>query len=143
MICLKEIKLDDVRECFLLDYETLKFWNIEQWKDEISKKTTFAVGIVKGLDLVGVCVYQKIICEAELIYLSIHPNHRRVGLGKTLISNLVSICIKDDLHRIILEVSVNNKVANKFYEDCGFKTFGSRKKYYRDGSDAILKEKKL
>ena len=42
-----------------------------------------------------------------------------------------------------LEVSHNNAIAEKFYSNFDFSTVGIRKKYYKDGSHALLKEKKL
>ena len=43
----------------------------------------------------------------------------------------------------ILEVSQNNYVAKNFYSRFNFSTVGVREKYYKDGSDALLKEKIL
>ena len=39
---------------------------------------------------------------------------------------------------IILEVSQNNEIAKKLYEDFNFRDMAIRKKYYQDGSDAII-----
>ena len=52
-------------------------------------------------------------------------------------------CKKKEVNRIILEVSKENKGAKKFYDNLGFKTFGLRRNFYKDGSDAISKEIKL
>ena len=45
--------------------------------------------------------------------------------------------------KILLEVSQSNVNAERFYERFDFSTVGIRKNYYKDGSDALLKEKKL
>ena len=42
-----------------------------------------------------------------------------------------------------LEVSESNIIAEKFYYRFNFFTVGIRKNYYKDGSNAVLKEKKL
>jgi len=42
-----------------------------------------------------------------------------------------------------LEVSQGNVTAERFYNRFDFFTVGIRKNYYKDGSHALLKEKKL
>ena len=144
MICIKEISYMDIHKCFLLDSVTLKLWNIEQWREVISNKNNKPIGLFDDDDdLIGVCVYQKITDEVEISFIAVHPNHQRKGAGKELMNNLLAICEKENVKRIILEVSNKNYNAMDFYEDHGFETISIRKKYYRDGSDAILKEKKM
>ena len=48
-----------------------------------------------------------------------------------------------NLKKLLLEVSQNNLTAERFYSRFDFSTVGIRKNYYKDGSDALLKEKKL
>ena len=48
-----------------------------------------------------------------------------------------------DINKLLLEVSQSNLTANKFYSRFDFSTVGIRRNYYKDGSDALLKEKKL
>lgn len=38
----------------------------------------------------------------------------------------------------MLEVRESNNVALSYYEEYGFKTLEKRKKYYRNGEDAII-----
>ena len=50
---------------------------------------------------------------------------------------------KLNIDKLILEVSQSNYKAEKFYSRFDFSTVGIRRNYYKDGSDALLKEKKL
>ena len=50
---------------------------------------------------------------------------------------------KLNLNKILLEVSHTNFTAENFYSRFDFSTVGIRRNYYKDGSDALLKEKKL
>ena len=45
--------------------------------------------------------------------------------------------------KLFLEVSNTNTAAEKFYSSFDFSTVGIRRNYYKDGSDALLKEKNL
>ena len=58
-------------------------------------------------------------------------------------SYLIKKCEKLNLKKLLLEVSESNSTAEKFYSHFDFSTVGIRKNYYKDGSDALLKEKKL
>ena len=57
--------------------------------------------------------------------------------------NLIKKCEKLNLKKILLEVSQSNVTAERFYRRFDFSTVGIRKNYYKDGSHALLKEKKL
>ena len=58
-------------------------------------------------------------------------------------SYLINQCEKLNLKKLLLEVSRSNVIAERFYSRFDFFTVGIRKKYYKDGSNALLKEKKL
>ena len=56
---------------------------------------------------------------------------------------LIKECEQLNISKLFLEVSHNNFIAEKFYSRFNFSTVGIRRNYYKDGSDALLKEKKL
>ena len=56
---------------------------------------------------------------------------------------LITQCEKLNIKRLLLEVSETNSSAEFFYNKFNFLTVGRRKNYYKNGSDAILKEKIL
>ena len=58
-------------------------------------------------------------------------------------SYLIKECEKLNLKKLLLEVSNSNVTAERFYSRFDFSNVGIRKNYYKDGSNAILKEKKL
>ena len=58
-------------------------------------------------------------------------------------SYLIKKCEKLNINKLFLEVSHTNVTAEKFYSRVDFSTVGIRKNYYKDGSHALLKEKKL
>ena len=58
-------------------------------------------------------------------------------------SYLIKKCEKLNLKKLLVEVSQRNVTAERFYDHFDFSTVGRRKNYYKDGSHALLKEKKL
>ena len=143
MISIKEINPKDSKSCYELDLKSIKHWNQNQWENELEKDYVTAMGIYLNNSILGVCVFHKIYDEAEIRYLCVHPCYRRRGIGKKLIYKTFKKCKNVNIKRIFLEVSLKNKQALRFYDYFGFETINSRKKYYRDGSDALLKEKML
>ena len=143
MTRIKRIDLRQLEDCVRLDSQTINFWNLSQWEGEFKKTGAEAFGLFIKEELIGVCLFHLISNEAQLNYLSIHPNFRNQGFGKKLLMVLFNYCEKGLIKKIILEVSEINFSALKLYDSAGFKTIGLRKKYYRDGSNAFVKEKKL
>ncbi|MBQ7308121.1 MAG: tRNA (adenosine(37)-N6)-threonylcarbamoyltransferase complex dimerization subunit type 1 TsaB [Clostridia bacterium] len=75
--------------------------------------------------------------QLEILKICVDKEKRNLGIGETLISKL-SFYQKD----IFLEVSDKNPAKN-FYAKIGFKYLSTRKKYYADGSDAIIMVKRF
>ena len=140
MISIRAITSKNSESCYELDLISIKHWNRNQWKNELEKNYVSAIGIYLNNIILGVCVFHKIFDEAEIRYLSVHPSFKRRGLGKKLIYKIFKECKKENIKRIFLEVSLKNKQALIFYDYLGFKTISIRRKYYKDGSDALLKE---
>ena len=143
MYLVKKITIKESQECHEIDLMTIKLWNLKQWEKELRKNYVYAFACFRNYQVVGICVFQKIFCNAELTYLSIHPTYRRRGLGKKLLKETLKICESFAIEKIQLEVSDKNLDALNFYNAFGFETIGIRKKYYKDGSNALLQEKKL
>ena len=143
MINIRKINSKNSKSCYELDLKTINHWNQNQWVNELEKDYVNAIAIYLNNSMAGVCVFLKIYDELEIRYLSVHPSYKRRGLGKKLINNIIKECKNERITRIILEVSSKNMQALSFYEYFGFETISIRKKYYKDGSDALLKEKKM
>ena len=143
MYVVKKITSKESKECHEIDLITIKLWNLKQWEEELRKNYVYAFACFRNYQIIGICVFQKILCDAELTYLSIHPTFRRRGLGKKLLKEIFKQCEGFAIEKIHLEVSDKNLDAINFYQSFGFETIGIRKKYYGDGSNALLQEKKL
>ena len=143
MYLVKKITIKESKECHQIDLMTIKLWNLKQWENELRKNYVYAFACFRNYQIIGICVFQIIFCNAELTYLSIHPTYKRKGLGKKLLKEIFNHCESFAIEKIQLEVSDKNFDALNFYRSFGFKTIGIRKKYYKDGSNALLQEKKL
>ena len=143
MISIKQINKKDIDLCYELDSNTISLWSREQWSNEFKKDGTKIFGLLIENLVIGICVFQVVIDEAQINYFVVNKKFRKRGFGSYLMSYLIKICQKQNVKKLLLEVSEKNSIAEKFYNRFDFFTVGIRKNYYKDGSDALLKEKKL
>ena len=141
MFLIKEIEHKDFELCFELDSDTICLWTKKQWEKEFYKQGVKVVALFLREKIIGVYVVQTIIDEAQINYFSIKQKFRRKGYGSYLMSHLIKQCEKLSIKKLLLEVSETNLIAEVFYSKFNFLTVGRRKNYYKDGSDAVLKEK--
>jgi ribosomal-protein-alanine N-acetyltransferase len=143
MISIKQINKKDIDLCCELDSNTISLWSKEQWAKEFKKDGTKIFGLLIKNLIIGICVFQVVLDEAQINYFVVNKKFRKKGLGSYLMSYLIKKCEKLNLKKLLLEVSQNNVTAERFYSRFDFSTVGIRKNYYKDGSHALLKEKKL
>ena len=143
MISIEQIYKKDIDLCYELDSDTISLWNKIQWANEFKKEDTKIFGLLISNLVIGICVFQVVLDEAQINYFVVNKKFRKRGFGSYLMSYLIKKCEKLNLKKILLEVSQGNVTAEKFYSRFDFSTVGIRKNYYKDGSNALLKEKKL
>ena len=143
MISIKEINEEDIDLCYELDSNSISLWSKKQWSSEFKKKGIKVFGLLVSNLIVGICVFQVILDEAQINYFVVKQKFRKKGFGSCLMSFLIKWCIKFNVNKLFLEVSQNNITAQKFYNHFDFSTVGIRNNYYKDGSAALLKEKNL
>ena len=143
MISIKEINDKEIDLCYELDSNTIALWSKSQWSNEFKKENIKVIGLLLANFVIGICVFHVILDEAQINYFVVDQKFRKQGLGSYLMNYLIKRCKKLNINKLLLEVSVNNVAAEKFYSRFDFSTVGIRRNYYKDGSDALLKEKKL
>tara|TARA_A100001035_G_C27546522_1_gene392091 strand:- start:155 stop:589 length:435 start_codon:yes stop_codon:yes gene_type:complete len=143
MISIKQIKEDDIDLCFELDSNTISLWSKKQWTNEFKKNGTKIFGLSFSNFVIGICVLHFVLDEAHINYFVVNQKYRKKGFGSYFMRYLIKLCRNLNVNKLLLEVSQNNLKADKFYNRFAFDTVGTRKNYYKDGSDALLKEKNL
>ena len=143
MISIKQINEKDVDLCYELDSDTISLWSKKQWSNEFKKEGTKIFALLNKNLVIGICVFQVVLDEAQINYFVVNQKFRKKGFGSFFMSYLIKKCEKSNLKKLLLEVSQSNVTADRFYSRFDFSTVGIRKNYYRDGSHALLKEKKF
>jgi len=122
-----------------------KRWTDGMLKDELSHEHGFHFGVRMSSGK-GLCAY--VLCRLFAGELHIHrlctrPAERRKGYGAALLSYVFAAAQKKKALKVLLEVNASNGTAVSLYRRLGFVVDAERKKYYRDGNDALLMSRAL
>lgn len=89
--------------------------------------------------VVGMLVLWKILDEAHIATVAVHPQFRRLGIARQLIEKSLNEAAMEGATSALLEVRAGNNGAIKLYDELGFTVAGRRPRYYKDNNeDAIL-----
>ena len=143
MLSIKQINEKDIDLCFELDSKTISLWSKKQWAKELKKEGIKVFGLLFTNLVIGICVFQVVLDEAQVNFFVVDEKFRRRGFGSYLMNYLIKQCEELHIKKIFLEVSKSNVKAEQFYNHFDFSTVGIRRNYYKNGSDALLKEKKI
>ena len=86
-------------------------------------------------DEIGYAVTMTVDDVVDLQRIAVAPAHRRHGVARSLLDTVMRESVGD---RVLLEVSAANASALAFYAAAGFVEIDRRRKYYRDGTDAVV-----
>jgi len=123
------------------------FWSVTQIAQQLSSNRGFNFALMDEQQLIGFLYCHCVFDEMEILQVAISPSKRGQGLGRKLISELLtfisdtnkqlantnSVAVAQYNHaitRVLLEVRASNAVAVSLYRDLGFKLDGTRKGYY-------------
>lgn len=76
--------------------------------------------------------------EAELADLAVAPEHRRRGVGRTLLRACLREVAARGAREIFLQVRESNGPARSLYREAGFREVGRRTGYYRAPAEDAL-----
>ena len=77
--------------------------------------------------------------DAHVTSVAVDPQHHRLGVGTTLMQELIELSAARVSGSITLEVRVSNESAIALYEQLGFESAGVRPNYYADTKeDAVI-----
>ena len=80
---------------------------------------------------------------AELQRIAVDPAHRRTGVASELLDAVVDAARAGGADRLLLEVREDNAGAIAFYAARDFVEVDRRRRYYRDGTTAVVMRRSL
>ena len=99
MISIKQINEKDIDLCYELDSNTISLWSKKQWANEFKKDGTKIFGLLTRNLVIGICVFQVVVDEAQINYFVVNKKFRKKGFGSYLMSYLIKKCEKLNLKK--------------------------------------------
>jgi ribosomal-protein-alanine N-acetyltransferase len=115
-------------------------WSEEDFIRCLRQRT--CTGMVAKLndEVVGFMIYELHKNRLHILSLAVEESHRRTGIGKAMVNELVGRLSPDRRNRILLEVRETNTVAQLFLRHLGFRAISMLQDFYKDTTteDAYL-----
>jgi ribosomal-protein-alanine N-acetyltransferase len=126
----------------VLDIETASFefpWQDYEFAECLHPRNH--IGMVAGYEdkVIGFMIYELYGDGIHILNFAVHPDWRRQGVGKQIVSKLIAKLSARRFKEIVLEVRETNLPAQLFFRECGFKAIDILHEYYEDTpEDAYL-----
>lgn len=134
----------------VLEIERLSFpnpWPASAFMGEIDNHPIsfpFVIVHERSDKVIGYILIWHIKEEAQISNFAVHPDFRRLGIGKAVIQKVLKQFRDVGAKYVLLEVRPSNFSANFLYKKIGFKVLGLKKNYYfNPEEDAIVMGKIL
>ena len=147
-VLMRRAKVADLEAIMLLERETFvnDAWSEEAMRREIeSPHGYYLVAVDDEADdpeqrLLG---YAGLLApsggeQGDIQTIAVAPFARGIGLGRGLMHALITQARRRHVAELFLEVRADNAIARALYASLGFEEIGVRRRYYRQGIDAIL-----
>ena len=140
-VVVEPMRLEDVAAVH--DIERLSFrtpWPAYAFEQELRGNRLARYLVARAADgVVGFAGVWLMVDDAHITTFGVHPDWRRLGIGRQLLLNLAELSNAIGARRMTLEVRVSNTAAQALYRSFGFEIAGRRPRYYTDdGEDALI-----
>lgn len=102
-------------------------WTLKQFEESVEGYQSTV--IEKSGKILGFCILQPVLDEANLLLMAIHPSQQGQGLGYQLLEQSLAMLNNQPI-QIFLEVRESNLAAIALYEKSGFHQIDVRRNYY-------------
>jgi len=140
-VIIKPMAADDIDGIIAIEEESYgaHHWSRESFLQELKNELAFYYSIfAPDGNLAGYAGTWHILDEAHITNIAIAKNYRGKKYAQALLKKIIDECIQEKVKYITLEVRVSNEPAINLYTKFGFKSFGTRKKYYQDNNEDAL-----
>jgi [ribosomal protein S18]-alanine N-acetyltransferase len=140
-IIIRKMTIDDIEPVIAIDRMSFSLpWPERSFRFELTDNPASRCWVAE-MDgkLVGIIVVWLIVDEAHVATIATHPDFRRQGVAKKLLSHTLRELSYEGAQSSFLEVRASNVVAQEMYRKFGYEESGVRPRYYRDNDeDAFL-----
>ncbi|MDQ4488878.1 ribosomal protein S18-alanine N-acetyltransferase [Sinomonas sp. ASV486] len=118
-------------------------WPEQMFRDEIAQSATrrYYVAEEPGPDGPRIVAYAGLMSLepiADVQTIAVVPEREGRGIGSALLTELIDEARRRGADDVLLEVRADNPRAQGLYRRFGFSHIHTRRRYYRDGVDALI-----
>ncbi|KND83428.1 alanine acetyltransferase [Aggregatibacter actinomycetemcomitans serotype b str. SCC4092] len=130
MIHISPIEPSDFDRLYLIEQAAHAVpWSLGTLKNNQGKRyLNLKIGEESRIDGFAIC--QTVLDEATLFNIAMDPQQQGLGLGRRLLSELMTQLKQKSILTLWLEVRESNKKAQALYDSLGFNQVDIRKNYY-------------
>lgn len=140
-LLIRKMTLEDIPAVVQLDQISFSLpWPERSFRFELTDNIASRcwVAEVDGR-VIGMVVGWMLVDEIHIATIATHPDFRRQGIARKLLSHTLSYAVDEGAQSSFLEVRESNLAAQEMYRQFGYQVTGRRRRYYRDNDeDAIL-----
>ena len=140
---IRPMRLEDLDRVLEIEVQVYRdTWSRSNYRFEI-EENRFSLPVVMELEgqVIGYSVAWLMFEEFHIATIAVDPAFQRRGYGEFLLRAILGM--SDDAEYALLEVRKTNHKALSLYKKYGFRQYGMRRRYYRDGEDALVLRKEL
>lgn len=137
---IRELRYSDLPQVISIERRAFTTpWSLAMFVLEVSKPTGVCLAAVDiaSARVLGYLILSRYDTVWHLMNVAVDPNRRREGIARGLLDAMIAAA--GPTSEYTLEVRTSNTGAIALYERFGFRSAGTRPRYYRDtGEDAMI-----
>lgn len=119
-------------------------WSENSVASELNNPLSLWLVALDGATVAGYVGSQSVLDGADMMNIAVHPDYRRQGIARELVTGLAGALTEKGVKSLALEVRQSNAPAIALYEQLGFQQVGLRPNYYRNPREnALIMRKEL
>lgn len=138
-IQISKMTLDDfaeIRDVIISDFDD--FWNTNTLEQELEMDNSYYLVAKLDDEIVGFVGMKCVLDEADIMNIVTKKNKRNLGIGYSLLTELINVAKEKGIKILTLEVNESNNSAIHLYKKIGFKEISIRKNYYNTDNALIM-----
>ena len=140
----REWKYEDILKISELEKECFQdAWTYKMFVEAFSSKLFYGVCAEENGEIAGYACETVLFENAEVDNIAVAEGYRREGIAKKLLEMLEEEAKARGATVMLLEVRVSNVPAMSLYLHLGYAGIYTRSRYYADGEDAVVMQKRL